>query len=235
MRKVLPVLLLALSFLSAQAADLPPVYKAPLAPRSYLPPAPVPCTTNQCTGWFAGVTLMGMGSNADILGQGLDNSVFANGGAAGLTLGAQYWMGGVFLGAENFVGYSFGNPATVGAGQASVGGSGLDVLWFEAGGSLGDLFGSGAQPVPIQTALISDLIAPYFGTGPAVAFGGNSTVGSSSFWTSGAGVRYLLPNANRPILLDFKYVYGVNNNVVGLASNKNLQLVGVTLSLPFGF
>jgi hypothetical protein len=230
MRRVLFAATLALLATSAFAADLPlkvPPYKAPATP--------FVCNTNQCTGWFAGVTLMGAGSNADIIGQGLDNSVFANGGVVGGVIGAQYWMNGIFLGVENTLGYSFGNPATVGNGQASVGGSGIDIFWFEAGGSLGDLFGSGTTPVAINNALISDLIAPYFGTGPAVAFSGNSTIGSSSFWTSGAGVRYLLPNANRPILLDFKYVYGVNNNTVGLASNKNLQLVGVTLSLPFGF
>jgi hypothetical protein len=233
MRKLLLLALLLLPTW-AQAADIPPTYKAPIAPRGYLPSAPVPCTTNQCTGWYVGLSLSGAGSNADIIGQGLDNSVFANGGMAGVTLGGQYWMNGLFLGMENTVGYSFGSPATVGNGSASVGGAGLDIFWFEAGGSLGDLFGSGAQPVAIQNALISDLIAPYFGTGPAVAFGG-STIGSATMWTSGAGVRYLLPNANRPILLDFKYVYGVNNNSEGLVSNKNLQLVGVTLSLPFGF
>ena len=231
MRKLL-LATAAFAFLAAPAfaADIP----LPKA-RTFLPAAPVPCTTNQCTGWFVGPSLFGAASNADIIGQGLDNSVFANGGAAGGTIGAQYWMNGIFLGVEDFLGYSFGGSANVGTGSAQVGGTWLNAFWFEAGGSLGDLFGSGASPIPIQNALISDLISPYFLTGPATAFGGGSTLGASSFWTSGAGVRYLLPNANRPILLDFKYVYGANNNTVGLASNKNFQLVGVTLSLPFGF
>jgi hypothetical protein len=232
MRKIL-LAIAAFAFLAvpAFAADVP----LP-KPRTFLPPAPVPCTTNQCTGWFIGPSLFGAASNADIIGQGLDNSVFANGGAAGGTLGAQYWMNGIFLGVEDFLGYSFGGSSNVGTGTAQVGGTWLNAFWFEAGGSLGDLFGSGAQPVAIQSALISDLISPYFLTGPATAFGGGgSTLGASSFWTSGAGVRYLLPNANRPILLDFKYVYGNNTNTAGLASNKNFQLVGVTLSLPFGF
>ena len=235
MKRFIGIVILLLAFLFVWpvcAADLPPVYKAPVY--RALPPAPVPCNTNQCTGWYVGPSLFGAGSNADIIGQGLDNSVFANGGMGGLDIGAQYWMNGIFLGAEDVVGYSFGSAASVGNGSASVGGTGMNFLWFEAGGSLGDIFGSGAQPVAIQSALISDLIAPYFLTGPGIAFGG-STLGSASFWTSGAGVRYLLPNANRPILLDFKYVYGANNNTVGLASNKNLQLVGASITLPFGF
>ena len=228
--RVLLGLLLALFAVPVFAADLS--VKAP----AVLPTITLPiCTTNQCTVWYAGVSLYGAASNVDIIGQGLDNSVFANGGAAGATFGAQYWMNGIFLGVEDFLGYSFGGSSTVGTGSVQVGGSGLNAFWFEAGGSLGDLFGSGAAPVAINSALISDLISPYFLTGPATAFGGGSTLGAQTFWTSGAGVRYLLPNANRPILLDFKYVYGSNTNTVGLASNKNFQLVGATLSLPFGF
>ena len=212
--------------LPAAAADM--AAKAPpLAPVPYL------CTTNQCTTLFGGISLLGQGSNIDIIGQGISNSVFANGGMAAGTLGGQYWNNGIFLGVENIAGWSFGAPSSVnGVGVTQTGG--LDVFWFEAGGSLGDLFGSGAAPVTINNALASDLISFYFGTGPAQPFG-NSSLGTKSFWTSGAGARYLLPNASRPILLDFKYIYGNNQNNVGLASNKNVQFVGATLSMPFKY
>jgi hypothetical protein len=227
MRKLLmaATALIALSVPSF-AADMA-VKAVPLAPQ------PVLCTTNQCSVLFGGINLLGQGSNIDIIGQGVSNSIFANGGMVGGTVGGQYWNSGIFLGVENMAGWSFGSPASVnGTGVTQQGG--LDVLWFEAGGSLGDLFGSGAAPVTINSALASDLISLYFGTGPAQPFG-NSSLGTKSFWTSGAGARYLLPNASRPILIDFKYIYGNNQNNVGLADNKNVQFVGVGLYMPFKY
>jgi hypothetical protein len=226
MRGLLFVLALAALTGSAFAADLP-LKAPPLAPQ------PVLCTTNQCSVLFGGITLLGQGSNVDIIGQGISNSVFSNGGMVAGTIGGQYWNSGVFLGVENLAGWSFGAPSSVnGVGVAQTGG--LDIFWFEAGGSLGDLFGSGAQPVTINSALASDLISLYFGTGPAQPFG-NSSLGTKSFWTSGAGARYLLPNTTRPILLDIKYIYGNNQNNVGLTTNKNVQFVGATLSVPFKY
>ena len=228
MRKlVLGILAVGLSVSSASAADLPLVRKAPLAVVT-----PAVCTLNQCNVWFVGPSIMGMGSNIDIIGQGISNSVFANGGYVSANAGAQMWTNGMFLGVENMAGWSFGAPASVnGVGVTTQGG--LDILWFEAGGTLGDLFGSGATPVPINTALAADLISLYFGTGPAQPFG-SSSLGTKSFWTSGAGARYLLPTA-RPMMLDIKYIYGNNQNNVGLASNKNVQLVGVSLLVPFAY
>jgi hypothetical protein len=221
---------------AAHAADVPPLpTKAPqyryAVPKPKL--TPPGCTTNQCSVWFLGAGIYGAGGNMDIIGQGLSNSIFADGAAVGLDVGGQYWMNGIFLGAENILGYAFGPSSSVNAASANVTG-GLDIAWFEAGGSLGDLFGSGATPVAVNNALISDLISPYFGTGPAVAFGGSS-LGSKTFWTEGAGLRYLLPNVSWPILLDAKYVYGSNNSTTGLAANKNFQFAGISIIIPFGF
>jgi hypothetical protein len=225
MRKLLPLLGLLAATGAASAADLP-LKAPPLAPTTAV------CTLNQCNVWFLGGSIVGMGSNVDIIGQGISNSVFANGGMVALNGGAQYWTNGIFVGAENMVGWSFGAPASVNGSSVTMQG-GLDVLWFEAGGSLGDFFGSGAQPVTINNALASDLITLYVGTGPAQPFG-DSSLGTKSFWTSGGGARYLLPAA-RPILLDVKYIYGNNQNNTGLASNKNVQLISVSLDLPFKY
>jgi hypothetical protein len=74
----------------------------------------------------------------------------------------------------------------------------------------------------------------YFGTGPAVAFGG-SGLGSQTFWTEGAGVRYLIPNASHPLLLDVKYLYGNNTSTNGLVNNKNFQFVGASVAFPFNW
>jgi hypothetical protein len=213
---------------SAHAADLSvaPLYKAPAV-------APVACTTNQCNVWFLGLGVYGAAANANVIGGGLNNSIFANGEMIGASIGGQFWTNGMFLGAEDIVGYSFGPTSQVGTVTNDITG-GVNILWLEAGGSLGDFFGSGAAPVAINSALLSDLISPYFGTGPAVAFGG-SGLGSQTFWTEGAGVRYLIPNASHPLLLDVKYLYGNNTSTNGLVNNKNFQFVGASVAIPFNW
>src|ERR1700729_2102140 len=199
MRKLLPFLALAALTGAAFGADLKAPLKAP--PK----PTPVVCSLTQCNVWFLGAGMFGAGSNIDIIGQGISNSVFANGGMVLANAGAQAWYNGIFLGAENMVGWAFGSPSSInGAGTTMQGG--LDVFWMEAGGSVGTLFGSGAAPVQIDNALAADLISLYVGTGPAQPFG-NSSLGTKSFWTTGAGARYLIPTP-RPILLDVKYMFG---------------------------
>jgi hypothetical protein len=225
MKRLLLGMLAAGLSASAYAADLPkPLLKAPVAP--------VACNLTQCNVWFIGAGIFGAGSNIDIIGQGISNSVFANGGLVMADVGGQMWYNNMFLGAENMAGWAFGSPSSINGASTTMQG-GLDVFWMEAGGSLGTLFGSGAQPVQINSALASDLISLYVGTGPAQPIG-NSSLGTKSFWTTGAGARYLIP-APSPILLDIKYIFGNNQNNVGLVSNKNLQVVGVTLSKPFSF
>lgn len=226
MRVLLPFLALAALTGAAAAADLKVPLKAPVKP------TPVACSLTQCNVWFIGVGIYGAGSNIDIIGQGISNSVFANGGLVMPTVGGQVWYNNMFLGAENMAGWAFGAPSSINGAATTMQG-GLDVFWMEAGGSLGTLFGSGSQPVAINSALATDLISLYVGTGPAQPFG-NSSLGTKSFWTTGAGARYLIPTPS-PLLLDVKYVFGNNQNNVGLVSNKNLQIVGVTLSKPFNW
>ncbi len=226
MRRLLPVLAL-LAATGASAADLP---KLPL--KAPIKPTPVVCSLTQCNVWFLGAGMFGAGSNIDIIGQGISNSVFANGGVVLANVGGQVWYNGMFLGVENMAGWAFGSPSSINGASTTMQG-GLDVFWMEAGGSVGTIFGSGAQPVQINTALASDLLSLYVGTGPAQPFG-NSSLGTKSFWTTGAGARYLIPTP-RPILLDVKYMFGNNQNNVGLVSNKNLQLVGVSLMAPFNW
>lgn len=225
MKRVLLGMLASVAVLSAaNAADLP--LKAPIKV------TPVACSLTQCNVWFIGAGIFGAGSNIDIIGGGLSNSIFANGGLVMADIGGQMWYNNMFLGAENMAGWAFGSPASVGGVSTTMQG-GVDVFWMEAGGSLGTLFGSGANPVQINNALASDLISLYVGTGPAQPFG-NSSLGTKSFWTTGAGARYLIPAAS-PLLVDIKYIFGNNQNNIGLVSNKNLQVVGVTLSKPFNF
>ena len=124
MRRLLPILALLAATSAANAADPAPkpvfVTKAPVV---RVAPAPVPCTLTQCNVWFLGPSIMGMGSNIDIIGQGISNSVFANGGYVAGTVGAQIWNSGMFLGVENMAGWAFGAPASVnGVGVTTAGG-----------------------------------------------------------------------------------------------------------------
>lgn len=230
MRKLLMFCALLCSTAIAQAADL----KFPVKARSLTLP-PTVCTTNQCNVYFVDIGIYGAAANANIIGGGLNNSIFANGEMVAAGVGGQFWTNGVFLGVEDMLGYSFGPGANVGPTTASISGA-MNILWLEAGGSLGDFFGSGATPVPINNALLSDLISPYFGTGPATVFGSSGgTLGASTFWTEGAGMRYLISNASHPLLLDVKYLYGKNTSTSGLVSNKDFQFVGASVSLPFNW
>ena len=109
MRKLLPLLGLLAATSAASAADMRLPVKAPPLRAT----APVACSLTQCNVWFIGAGLYGAGSNIDILGQGLSNSVFANGGLVMADVGGQMWFNGMFLGAENMAGWAFGSPSTI--------------------------------------------------------------------------------------------------------------------------
>jgi opacity protein-like surface antigen len=220
----LAVGLIALAFASgAHAADMavkvPPPVAAPVL--NFFTPSP--CSTTLCNEWFVTLGLGGVGSNLDILGSGIDNSIFNQGGLPFAGVGGQLWNGSTFLGFEADAGYTIGTPSTVNGASANLSG-GLAWQLFEAGGNLGALFGS-PEPVAVNNALAADLISLYIATGPVEAFG-NSSLGTKSVWATGAGARYLLPTATRvPLMLDIKYLYGNNQNTAGVAANKSLQLV----------
>src|SRR5713226_5844829 len=91
-------LVLALSLLvsPALAADLP--VKA-------IPYLSTPCAAGSCSGWYAGFGVAGDGSNADIVGQGINGSVFAAGGILKAQGGYQFWNGNWFAALDLSLGY----------------------------------------------------------------------------------------------------------------------------------
>jgi hypothetical protein len=226
--------LIALAFASgAHAADMA-VKVAP--PKAQAAPllnffTPSPCSTTLCNEWFVTLGLGGVGSNLDILGSGIDNSIFNQGGLPFAGVGGQLWNGSTFLGFEADAGYVVGTPTNVGGGTANLSG-GLAWQLAEFGGNLGALFGS-PEPVAVNNALAADLISLYIATGPVEAFG-NSSLGTGSVWATGAGARYLLPTAIKtPLMLDIKYLYANNQNTSGVAANKALQLVMFGVNAAF--
>src|SRR5262249_47103460 len=145
---------------------------------------PVPCTPTSCSGWYAGGALVGFGGNADILGNGINGSIFAGGGAIGLDVGYELWNGQWFAAAEFNALYE-SNP-NAGATNFPQGGF-LGVMQVKLGGNAAALFG-GSTPAPSQgpisvpQVLLNSVISPYVQFGDAIRKG-------SSQWVSGAGVQ----------------------------------------------
>jgi len=90
---------------SAFAADSLPVKALPSLPAAV-------CAPGSCSGWYVGFGLVGNGTNADIIGNGINGSVFAAGGAMKVQGGYQFWNGAFFAAAEVGVGYEFTTPAS---------------------------------------------------------------------------------------------------------------------------
>lgn len=179
------------------AVKAPPVVATPV------------CATSFCTGFYAGGGFDGNGTNADIIGSGLDNSVFGAGAVPSLQAGYQYWNGSVFIDGEAGIGYLVPSKGVTGAGI-------LAYQEMQLGGKLSGLLGTSA-PITVPSALSADLISLYVALGVAEMTGTNGL-------SSGAGAKFVLgPNA----LLDLGYRYIPFNN------GKNDNLVRVRFSYIF--
>ncbi|SRR5216684_5981962 len=101
MKKLFIALIGALSLLAspALAADLP-VKATPYLSASS-------CAAGSCSGWYAGFGVAGDGSNADIVGSGINGSVFAAGGILKAQGGYQFWNGNWFAALDLSLGYEF--------------------------------------------------------------------------------------------------------------------------------
>jgi opacity protein-like surface antigen len=182
---ILGLAVLAIGAPRVLAADLPqPVAKA--APFAY-----TPCTVQACSGWYVGAHIQGVGSNLDILGSGVNGSIFAGGGMVGLDAGYVLWNGVWFAGAE------VGGDIDVTGGP--VAGSPFKNRWFgyqvvKLGRGLQDVFnfqaasavpGQGPTPISIPQSIASSLISPY------VQFGAAERDGAIG-WVSGAGASFVV-------------------------------------------
>lgn len=169
---------------AAFGADLPPIItKGPAA-------APVAtCVAGNCSGWFAGFGLVGNGTNADIVGNGINGSVFAAGGAVEIHGGYQFWNGSLFAAVEAVLDYEFSSPSSAGVPVAnnsfgnSIGGMELVKLGYNFFPSTQSATTTPSQsPVPlIVPANLLAATTPYF------VFGGHQRRGAS-MWVNGAGM-----------------------------------------------
>jgi len=168
---------------AAFGADLS--LKAPMA-------APVYCTAGACSGWYGGFGVAGDGSNADIVGQGINGSVFAAGGIIKAQGGYQFWNGNWFAALDLSVGYEF--TTNTSANLPVVNGNGSKFVGLETVKLGYNFFPSAqsAQVLPSQSPV--PLIVPanlFAATTPYFRFGGMQRKGVN-MWVNGAGVETVI-------------------------------------------
>lgn len=194
-----------------------PASAADLAPRLFTPKA-APCTLQSCSGFYVGAQLAGEGGNADIIGGGLRNSVFAGGGLIGGAAGYQLWNGKYFAAVE-----IAGMYEVQSAPGTNVDGHRFTVMELvKVGIGLQGLFGPSVPAVPtpaqgetgisIPASLLQSLASPYVQTG-AVQRGGHSQ------WASGAGMDFIIAQGWN---LDVSYLYLAPND--GLPADNLVKL-----------
>lgn len=186
MRKsLITALALLASTALASAANLGLPVKAPV----FATPL---CNATSCSGWYAGVSLQGIGSNLDILGSGINNSVFAAGGVIGGTGGFQFYNGTFFAAGELNGGVNVNPGGVAGAvGTHSLEGNVL----IKAGVGLSNIIGigqpgtagAGTPSQGLNLAIIpgTTMISPYAAIGDSFKNGDNG-------WTSGFGTEFNL-------------------------------------------
>jgi hypothetical protein len=176
------VLLACLLAVPAFAADLTVPTKAP----AYLA---TPCVPGNCSGWYADFGIMGDGTNADIIGGGLNNSIFQTGGAILAGGGYQLWNAAWFAAIEANIGYEFSqnNGALIRQGGAKFVGQELVKLGYNFFPSTATATTTPSQsPIPLVSP--ANLLAA---TTPYLAFGGMQRRGITE-WVNGAGVETVI-------------------------------------------
>lgn len=223
------IIILALAS-SAMLLDVPHSYAAdvnnPMNSYALKAPAATPCqvatanTPLSCSGWYVGAGLGGAGGNADIIGNGINGSVFAAGVTPVINAGYQYIQGNWLFGIDLTLGYDLGSNATVNGAGANANGFRSLVL-FEVGGNANALLGN-QTPITIPPLLANSILAPY----AAIGTQWHQLAGSfANGVASGAGAKFDIGPRS---FLDFKYVYTNYNGAKsgGLTlNNENLLLV----------
>jgi opacity protein-like surface antigen len=179
-----------------------------------------------CSGWTIGGGVGGVGSNLDILGGGLSNSVFAGGGVPYIELGYQFDNGMYFFRGDVRFGDQFATKATTTLGTASENGI-LGEECVSVGLSLGSLLNNGATQIPIPASFAAMLVSPYFGAcGVERSF--------ANGWATIAGAEFAL-TTNWLLKAEYQYInYGAATNGIAAINSENLGLLGLSYRFPPG-
>jgi|SRR5580700_3845386 hypothetical protein len=200
---------------NAHAAD----QMVPKARLAISAPAPVATSCEQlsCTGFYLSGVVYGIGGNAAIIQNGIQNSIFAGGGDIGLNAGWQYWDGKYFIGFDIDGMVESQNTARV-VGFAGNSGAAVGMIHIKIGGNLANLIAAGPAPIGVPSQLSSAIMASYIDNCTAIRKGGTQYCG-------GAGTQFWLAPK---VTMDLLYDYG--------APTKNfnaLQNVGAKVSYHF--
>jgi opacity protein-like surface antigen len=172
-------------FSPASAADLPPFpAKAPAAAFA--------CAAGSCSGWYGGFGVLGEGSNVDIVGNGINGSVFSTGGVIKVQGGYQLWNGAFFAALDLSAGYEFTKNNSTGAPVANAIGRGFVGLETVKLGY--NFFPSTATAVVAPSQSSVPLIVPanlLASTTPYFRFGGMQRHGQT-MWVNGAGLQTVI-------------------------------------------
>lgn len=140
------------------------------------------CTVKDCSGAFVGANVAGIGTSLDVLGSGLNQSVFGGGGMIGAQAEYQLWNGKYFAAAGAMGDFSV-NTSGAPVSQNKFLGLAYVKLGIGISGVLGAPTGTGTV-AGISADLQGAMISPY-GIVGAVPFGHQG-------WASGAGVAFAL-------------------------------------------
>lgn len=217
-----------LLLLSLTTALISPVFGAdnlPTFPALKAVPA-APCTVAtattplSCSGWYVGAGIGGAGGNADIIGNGINGSLFAAGITPVTTGGYQYVQGNWLFGAKGILGYDLGSNVTVN-GQGSNANGMRALILFEVGGNASALLGN-QTPITIPPLLANSILAPYATIGAQWHQLAGTFVNGMA---SGAGAKFDISPRS---FLDLEYIYTNYNGAKsgGLTlNNENLLLL----------
>ncbi len=189
-----------------------------------LPAARMPCAAGDCSGWYAGFGILGDGTNVDIVGNGINGSVFAAGGAIKVQGGYQLWNGSWFAAIDGSLGYEFSRasssnlPVTNNFGSKFIG-TELIKLGY-------NFFPSSQSAVVSPSQSPIALVSPanlFAASTPYLTFGGMQRRGKNE-WVSGAGVQTIIAAGWSS---DVKYLYAPSQdgnpatNIVMIELNKH--------------
>lgn len=197
----------------------------------FVAPVAQPCTVTNCSGFYVGVDLTNVGSNADLTAGGV-NKIFASGLMVGGHVGYQLWNGSTFAALEGGCAYETTNNLNV----SLAGGARNHIFCTEllkAGVGFNGLFGSsstsvpapsqGPIPIDIPASLSHALISPYATVGAAQRFGKSGTV-------VGAGAEFVLAQGWNFTLEYLRISYSGKGPVVSAVEtidNENLIRLGL--------
>jgi opacity protein-like surface antigen len=184
-----------------------------------------PCTVGtaatplSCSGGYIGGGIGGEGSNANIIGSGINGSVFAGGMTPTLDFGYQYAKSNWFFAGEFDAAYAVGSNSTVNGSGNNINGIRLTEM-IKVGGNLSGLLGV-QTPITIPASLQQAILAPYVHVGQTQW---QLAGGWANGTTSGAGITF---DIGPKWFGDLRYTYTSFNGAQagGLTVNNDQSLL----------